>query len=125
MVSHTYRATLDHHIQSTDDVAQEAYALFLASYHWQHPLRSITVGISGLEEDSTPCQLDMLESGEREKRERLDRVVDDLRERFGDTCIRRAILLEEPELTGFSPYDDHTVHPVGFSGKTDKIGGQK
>ena len=70
-----------------------------------------------------PCQLDMTESADRDKRERLDRAVDGLRERFGDTCIRRAILLEDPDLTGFSPYDDHTVHPVGFSGKTDKIGG--
>ena len=125
LVTHTYRATLDHHIQSTGDVVREAYALFCAVYHWQHPLRSITVGVSGLDTDDAPCQLDMTESAGREKRERLDRAVDGLRERFGDTCIRRAILLEDPDLTGFSPYDDHTVHPVGFSGKTDEIGGKK
>lgn len=125
LTTHSYRATLDHHIQSTGDVVREAYALFRCAYHWQHPLRSITVGISGLDADDTPCQLDMTESIVRDKRERLDRAVDSLRERFGDTCIRRAILLEEPDLTGFSPYDDHTVHPTGFSGKTDEIGGKK
>ncbi len=125
LVTHTYHTTLDHHIQSTGDVLQEAYALFCSVYHWKHPLRSITVGICGLEEDNAPCQLDMIESDGRDKRERLDRAVDGLRERFGDTCIRRAILLEDPDLTGFSPYDDHTVHPVGFSGKTDEIGGKK
>lgn len=125
LVTHTYRTTLDHHIQSTGDVVREAYALFCSVYRWQHPLRSITVGISGLDTDDAPCQLDMTESAGREKRERLDRAVDGLRERFGDTCIRRAILLEDPDLTGFSPYDDHTVHPVGFSGKTDEIGGKR
>lgn len=125
LVTHTYRTTLDHHVQATGDVAQEAYALFLSVYRWKHPLRSITVGISGLDTDDAPCQLDMTESTGREKRERLDRAVDGLRERFGDTCIRRAILLEDPDLTGFSPYDDHTVHPVGFSGKTDEIGGKR
>lgn len=122
--THTYRTTLDHHIQSTGDVSKEAYALFCAVYHWKHPLRSITIGVSGLEEDNTPFQLDMTESESREKREHLDKTLDGLRERFGDTCIRRAILLEDPDLTGFSPYDDHTVHPVGFTGKTDEIGGK-
>ena len=122
LITHTYRTTLDHHIQSTGDVAREAYALFCSVYPWKYPLRSITVGISGLDTDDAPCQLDMTESAERDKRERLDRAVDGLRERFGDACIRRAILLEDHDLTGFSPYDDHTVHPVGFSGKTDKIG---
>lgn len=124
LVTHTYRTTLDHHLQATGDVAQEAYALFCSVYRWKHPLRSITVGVSGLDADDTPCQLDMTESAGREKRERLDRAVDGLRERFGDTCIRRAILLEDPDLTGFSPYEDHTVFPVGFSGKTDEIGGK-
>lgn len=125
LVTHTHRTTLDYHIQSTVDVATEAYSLFRSAYHWQHPLRSITVAVTGLEADDTPYQLDMNESEGREKRERLDRAVDGLRERFGDTCIRRAILLEDPDLTGFSPYDDHTVHPVGFSGKTDEIGGKQ
>ncbi len=125
LISHTYRTTLDYHIQSTDDVTKEAYSLFCSVYHWKQPLRSITIGISGLEEDDNPCQLDMNDSVGREKRERLDKAVDGLRERFGDTCIRRAILLEDPDLTGFSPYEDHTIHPVGFSGKTDEIGGKK
>ncbi len=125
LVTHTYRTTLDHHIQSTGDVTREAYALFCAVYRWKHPLRSVTVGVSGLDAEDAPCQMDMTESAGREKRERLDRAVDGLRERFGDTCIRRAILLEDPDLTGFSPYDDHTVHPVGFSGRTDEIGGKK
>ena len=124
LTNHTFRATLDHHVQSTGDVAREAFSLFCSVYRWQHPLRSITVGVSGLDTDDAPCQLDMTESAGRDKRERLDRAVDGLRERFGDTCIRRAILLEDPDLTGFSPYDDHTVHPVGFSGKTDEIGGK-
>ena len=124
LATHTYRATLDYHIQSTGDVTREAFSLFCSVYHWQHPLRSISVGVSGLDTDTAPCQLDMTESAGREKRERLDKAVDGLRERFGDTCIRRAILLEDPNLTGFSPYDDHTVHPTGFSGKTDEIGGK-
>ena len=63
-----------------------------------------------------------------EKEEEADLVrkaVDSLRERFGDKVIRRAILLEDPDLTGDSLYETHTVHPTGFSGKTDEIGGKE
>ena len=83
------------------------------------------MAVSGLEPEDTPCQLDMTDSAGREKREKLDRTVDGLRARFGDLCIRRAILLEDPALTGDSMYDTHTVHPTGFSGKTEEIGGKE
>ncbi len=119
----SHRVTLDHYIQATGDIEAAAYALFKDSYRWQRPLRSITIGVSGLEPEDVPCQMDMTDSVGREKREQLDRAVDSLRERFGDKCIRRAILLEDPDLTGDSLYETHTVHPTGFSGKTDEIGG--
>ncbi len=121
----SHRTTLDYYIQSTNDIESAAYTLFRESYRWQKPLRSITIGVSSLESEDTPTQLDMTDSSGREKREKLDRAVDNLRERFGDTCIRRAILLEDPDLTGESLYETHTVHPTGFSGKTDDIGGKQ
>ena len=125
LVTRSHRVTLDHYVQSTNDIAGAAFALFRDSYRWQRPLRSVTVGVSSLEPDTIPCQLDMTDSAGREKREQLDKAVDGLRQRFGDKCIRRAILLEDPDLTGDSPYETHTVHPTGFSGKTDEIGGKE
>lgn len=121
----THRVTLDHTIQATSDIDEAAYTLFKDNYRWSHPLRSVTIGVSGLEAEDAPCQLDMIESAGRDKRQQLDRTVDSLRERFGDLCIRRAILLEDPALTGNSLYETHTVHPTGFSGKTDEIGGKR
>lgn len=123
LVTRSHRTTLDHYIQSTNDIADAAYTLFREHYRWQRPLRSVTVGVSALESDSTPCQLDMTDSAGREKREQLDKAVDGLRQRFGDRCIRRAILLEDPALTGISLYEAHTVHPTGFSGKLEELGG--
>ena len=101
LVTHTHRTTLDRYIRTTDDVAREAYALFCAVYRWPHPLRSVTVCVSSLEPEDTPCQLDMEDHTEQDKRERLDRTVDSLRERFGNACICRAISMEDPDLTGF------------------------
>ena len=101
LVTTTHRTTLDHYIQSTDDVTREAYDLFRAVYRWQHPLRSVTVCVSGLESEDTPCQLDMNDSADRDKKERLDRTIDTLRQRFGSACICRAISIEDTDLTDF------------------------
>lgn len=101
LITHTYRTTLDHYVQATSDIAREAYALFCEVYRWLHPLRSVTVGVSNLEADDLPSQLDMTDSNERNKREQLDRAVDRLRERFGNACICRAISMEDPDLTAF------------------------
>ncbi len=119
LATRSYQVSLDYYIQSTKDIANEAFALFQKQYNWARPLRSVTVGISALEPDNIPCQLDLMDSDAREKHEKLDKTVDALKARFGDACVRRAVVLEEPELSGLSPYETHTVHPVGFSGKLE------
>lgn len=103
LVTHTYRTTLDYYLQATSDIAKEAYALFRDVYRWSHPLRSVTVCVSGLEAEGTPYQLDMTIGAERDKQEQLDRTIDSLRERFGSDCICRAISMEDPDLTAFRP----------------------
>ena len=115
---HTHRTTLDHFIQATGDIERAAFTLFQESYSWPLPLRSVTVGVSGLEAENTPHQLDMAGAPTKDKREQLDRTVDRLRERFGSQCIRRAILMEDPSLTDEEDHD--TSSPLGgFPTKTD------
>ena len=97
----THRTTLDRYIQATADIEKAAFSLFKDSYSWPHPLRSVTVGVGGLEEENTPCQLDMNDSADRDKKERLDRTIDNLRQRFGSACICRAISIEDTDLTDF------------------------
>ena len=118
--THTHRITLDHYVQATGDIEKAAFALFKESYSWPLPLRSVTVGVSGLEAEDSPCQMNMVDNTVREKREQLDRTVDHLRERFGNRCIRRAILLEDPSLTG-DALRDTAPHPAGFPDGTKSI----
>ena len=49
-----------------------------------------------------------------EKLEALDRAVDGLKHRFGIFSVQRATLLKDKTLTQFNPYEDHTIHPVGY-----------
>ena len=120
LATRSHQISLDYYIQSTKDIADEAFALFKKHHANGRPLRSVTVGISALEPDDIPCQLDLMDSDGRQKRETLDKTVDQLKARFGDACVRRAVVLEEPALSGLSPYDTHTIHPVGFSGKVEE-----
>ena len=46
--------------------------------------------------------------------EGLDRCIDDLRRRFGNTCIVRGAELLDGSLAGLDIKDENTVHPVGY-----------
>ncbi len=94
------------------DVAME---LVRSNYRFQKPLRS--VGLRGVE--LVPLegnvQLSLFEDPlRREKRERLEDTVDNLRRRFGPGAVTRAVTMCDPSLGTLNPKDDHTIHPVGY-----------
>ena len=97
------------------ELHEAAMELLRGQYGWQKPLRSIGVRGTELSPASTPFQLSLFESAEKlEKRESLERTVDDIRRRFGHHSISRAAVLSDPTLTNINAKDDHVIHPVGF-----------
>lgn len=100
---------------SSAEIAEAAFALFRESYRWQKPIRSVGVRASGLVEADSFYQCSLLvEDEKRDKWERIDKAVDEVRRRYGYTSIRRAVTMADPVLGRINPKDDHTVHPVGF-----------
>ena len=107
--------TMNHYTNSTAEIVQEGLELFLKHYHWQQSVRSLGISISDLVSDSTPLQLDLFGAGKEQLRmEQLDIAMDGLKKRFGTNAVRPAVLLQDPQLSGFDPKRDHTIHPVGF-----------
>ena len=89
--------------------------LLRGSYDWQLPLRSVGVRGTELVPASAPRQSSLFEdAAKREKREKLELAVDDVRRRFGYYSIGRAAMLSDPTLTNINARDDHVIHPVGF-----------
>lgn len=79
-------------------------------YHWQRPVRSLGISISDLVSDSTPLQMDLFGAGrEQLRREQLETAVDGLKRRFGTNAVQPAVLLQDPELSGFDPKHDHIM----------------
>ncbi|WP_298033679.1 DNA polymerase IV [uncultured Dysosmobacter sp.] len=102
---------------SSTEIAQTAFELFRAHYHWGLPVRSIGVRSAGLVEADSGVQLSLYESDvKRNKWEQIDRAVDTLRQRHGYMSVQRALMLTDPQLGRINPKDGHTVHPVGYFG---------
>ena len=102
---------------SSLEMAQVALELFRANYHWEQPIRSIGVRGAGLVEASECDQLSLfLDDAQRQKRERIEGVVDGIRSRFGYMSIQRAAIFADPQLAGIRP-KEHVVHPVGYFGR--------
>ncbi len=98
----------------TDDIAKEAFSLFQANYKWEHPIRSLGVRCSDLVSEDMPVQMDLFMNEERrEKQQRLEKAVDDIRRRFGYQSIQRAFVYQDKILSGLNARE-HTVHPHGF-----------
>ena len=94
---------------------EAAMRLLRENWDWHKPLRSIGVRATDLLPASTPVQCSIFEDSERqEKRERLERSVDDLRRRFGHYCVGRAVCVSDPTLRNISPKEEHVIHPVGY-----------
>lgn len=80
--------------QSETVIAGEAFSLFKRTYGWDKSIRSVTVRAIDLTDENAPVQLDLFSDRERNDRlEKIDSVVDTLRQRFGEECIKNAVLL--------------------------------
>ena len=89
-------------ISSTMPLARAAYELFEKEYCFRTPLRSVTVGAIDLESTKEGLQLSLFQAKDDLKGERIDRVMDSIRARWGKGAILQATLLQnraaEPEV---------------------------
>jgi DNA polymerase-4 len=64
--------------------------------------------------EEIPVQLDLFHNQEqREKLEKMDRAVDDIRRRFGYFSVQRATMYQDKVLSHLDA-GTHTVHPHSY-----------
>ena len=102
---------------ATRHVAQAAWALLCVNepFDEEHPIRALHVRATDLVEPA-PIEHEQLSlfTPDEPDWERLDLCIDDLRRRFGNTCIVRGTELLDESLAGLDIKDENTVHPVGY-----------
>lgn len=114
LYSFTRQTHVDQPTDITDEIARTAFALFKGNYRWQHPIRSLGVRASGLVTGDAPVQLNLFcDQEKREKLEKMDRAVDEIRRRFGYFSIQRAAMYQDKVLSRLDA-GTHTVHPHSY-----------
>ncbi|MEA4926333.1 MAG: DNA polymerase IV [Syntrophomonadaceae bacterium] len=99
----------------SSEIHDAAMAIFKANYSWVKPIRTIGVRGYGLISANNSIQLSFFDNEEqRLKLEHLESTIDDIRRRFGNLSLQRAVMLSDRELGKLNPKDDHIIHPVGY-----------
>lgn len=99
----------------TKEIADSAMELFQMNYHWSKPIRSLGIRASSLCAANAPWQISMfIDPERRERQQRMDRAVDEIRRRFGFYSIQRGISISDQTLKSLNAKDDNTVHPHGY-----------
>jgi DNA polymerase-4 len=89
-----YQAPLEAQTQSPMEIAKKARQLFEMNYRWHNKVRAITVRVINLVPADTPYQISIFEDvSKRERREKLDTAIEEIRGRFGKRAIFSACLM--------------------------------
>jgi len=98
--------TLPFSTDCTMTLAKEAFRLFRERYSFTEPLRSVTVRAICLTDQSHGVQLSLFSDSEDLRREKLDRVTDEIRRRWGKNALKNASLLQGklPDFQGYVPF---------------------
>lgn len=112
--SFTRQRKMNLYTNVSTEILNCAMQLFECNYDWDRHIRSLGVSVSGFDFNSCE-QFDLEGNIERlEKLEKIETTLDSLKRRFGNYCVQYACQLERRDLSGFNPYDEHTIHPIGY-----------
>ena len=100
----------------SSELTETAMKLLRKNYNWEKPLRSIGIRGTNLVPIEDTRQMSLW--GDDIKRERMERIeysIDDIRRRYGHHAIGRAILMIDEKLGKLNAKADHVIHPFGYS----------
>lgn len=112
LLSFTRQHKIDHATNITEEIAKEAYRIFKENYNWRRNIRSLGVRGADLVDDKVYYeQLDIFSNEDyRDKLQKVDAAVDDIRRRFGFYSIQRGLMYRDKMLSSLNAKEEHTVH---------------
>jgi DNA polymerase-4 len=83
------------------EVALKGYGLLETNYRWNTPIRALTIRAINLIPRTIPQQLDLFDDAvRREKRDKIETAVEEIRRRFGNRAILAASLMGDIKMPG-------------------------
>lgn len=96
LVTTEFQARFPYAGQSALTIAKLAYKIFCKRYDWHSNVRALSVRAISLQPDAQPMQLDLFaDISLSDRQNKIDRVVDEIRLRYGETSVRNAVLLQD------------------------------
>jgi DNA polymerase-4 len=103
-----YQTTLEMATRSPKEIAEQCFALFKANYRWQNKVRALCVRAISLVPEKCPQQLTIFDDPvRREKQDKMDAAIEDIRRRYGKRAVYNACLM-----------GDIKVHEIGAQNVT-------
>jgi len=94
--------------RSPKEIAEQCFALFKANYRWQNKVRALCVRAISLVPEKCPQQLTIFDDPvRREKQDKMDAAIEDIRRRYGKRAVYNACLM-----------GDIKVHEIGAQNVT-------
>jgi len=111
----TRQMTLTKPTHISTELCAAAMFLMRANYKWERPLRSIGVRGTNLVPIGDTRQMSLFEDEiKRDRAEKLEFTIDEIRRKFGHFAIDRAMLRLDSKLGKLNPKEEHVIHPVGY-----------
>lgn len=87
-----------HPTSSAVDIANGAYGLFEGLYRWDKPVRAVGVGVCDFTFNEEQLFFDdtTIKHGKQDK---LDKAIDDIRKKYGNSSMKRARILQDKKLS--------------------------
>ncbi len=102
---------LNHPTNLSSEVADLAMKLFKDNFNWSLKVRLIGVAISDFTtEDQLTFDVNMTQ---KEKKEKLEDTIENLRKRFGRAAINRAVVLRDNDFKELDIKDSHSLGSLG------------
>lgn len=111
LITNAKQVTLSNPTHSAIEIAKACYQLFEQIFFFNNrKVRAVGVAVTnftfGIE------QLCLGEDAKKEeKTERLDKTVDEIRKKYGNTAVRHATILQDEKLFNSDVKGEHVVHP--------------
>ena len=80
--------------QSFNEITDACYELFLKNYKWDFKVRAVSVSAIDLVSEKTYEQIDLFEI-KSDNKQKLEKTMEDIRQRFGKSSIEIASLTED------------------------------
>lgn len=115
--THSKQCTINIPSDDGRNIARTAFGLYKELYDWNEgiPIRSISVGTFNLCEKNSPIQLDFYNPPAIiKRRESLNNAIDKLRNKYGYSCINRAVVMGDEGFKSFDARLHNEVHPIGY-----------